>query len=55
MNTGDKSKMRAEEGKPSRLRPNEATIQAIEAAPRGDLTSARSIEKLFVHLNNDDR
>jgi DNA-damage-inducible protein J len=38
----------------SPLVPNAETISAIEAADRGEVTTARSVEELFEQLDADD-
>ncbi len=38
----------------SPLIPNAATIKAMKAARRGEVTTVHSIEELFEHLNADD-
>ena len=40
---------------PYQLERNKATKLAIEAARRGELTSVRSVEELFVLLNEDEK
>ncbi|MDB5556283.1 MAG: hypothetical protein JWL86_6267 [Rhizobium sp.] len=37
-----------------KLEPNAETIEAIEAARRGEMTNVDSVEHLFASLNADD-
>ena len=53
MKKDDQKASRTTADRASSSEPNEETVKAIEAARRGELETAKSVEELFVQLNTE--